>query len=153
MLSQGLWWKRTSACFPLASSLSLILQRHLSLSLTLVEQVWCASIIQWHAGPSSWDGSVASNWTISCRDPLLCCAISQMYVVEPFPLPFDISKMPLDMLTDIVIFAKAVYNSCFPYRLLHKCWRPFSPYMKMTSVRLHKENNSALKVFIRISLE
>lgn len=44
--------------------------------------------------------------------PLLCCVFPQLLVAKALLLPFGISEMPLDMLTDIVIFATVVNERC-----------------------------------------
>ena len=43
---------------------------------------------------------------------LLCCVFPQLLVAKAFLLPFGISEMPLDTLTDIVIFVTVVNKRC-----------------------------------------
>lgn len=87
-----------------------------------LEQVWSryepAKIFQQHLGPCVFG---IAQWlphgSFLPRPLDLLCYFS-IASAKTFPLPSGISEMPFDMLTDIVIFAKAICTRCAPFQLL-----------------------------------
>lgn len=146
--------------FPVQSALGTTLQHHFPPPLTLLDRCDALKAFSHLKALYLQDGLVASMWTVSCWDPVLCCVITQLCVVKTFSLPFDISEMPFDMITDVVIFAKAIYKRYVTFRFLLSpgivaCTLERFLFSHEDCCLQHsvKMNDNTLKVFERISLE
>lgn len=150
---QGPWWEHQPSCH--CQALLEHPQHHLPIC-TLRERVWCWDHSATCRPSPLLDGSQRSRGHFLPR-PLLCGVTFQSHVVETWSLPFDISEMPADALSDVafmlrqvtkgVLFNWASFQFLLPPAISTYRGGAFSSHLKASVHNPIKKYGDALGVF------